>query len=513
MKIQFVFKLTIASLAILVTSCKNTSKMVSNNVSKQSQSIVQPNILFIVLDDMGYGDPQCYNPESLIPTPNIDRLAKQGIRFTDAHAPASICGPSRYGFLTGRYPWRRGPRGHENGDKFEDVSIEEGRLTLASLLQKNGYNTAQMGKWGLNQKYSAAVKTGMKPGTKDAYDFPNKKLLGPELFGFKYTWTDTHLYPKIGHDTIEGMDPISDCKLVFENGLPLNLDLEPDNPYVILPNSANKVMEYLEVYSGRKENPNFHQDKNKPFFIYWDSVGPHAPYVPLKQFQGKSKVGRYGDYIVEIDDFIGKMLDKLEELKLADNTLVIFTSDNGPDKYTYKRVEDFQHYSMGKWRGVKRDALEGGNRTPFIVRWPGYAKANSVNNTAFCLTDLIATFADIVGDTIPKNAGEDSFSILPLFHSTPIEYKRPPIVYHNTGRKMAIRVDDWVCIDAPSGIVEEEPDWFKKERHIVDDDQKVALFNLADDPQQTKNVALKYPEKVKEFKQKLDELIQKGNSH
>ncbi|WP_104809927.1 sulfatase family protein [Polaribacter filamentus] len=515
MKIKLVTKLTTLLLVLVLASCKNASKTDSKDLTtkKEVTALDKPNILFIYMDDMGYGDPQCYNPESLIPTPNIDKLAKQGMRFTDAHTAAPICGPSRYGLLTGRYPWRRGPNGHGNGGKFDDVGIESGRLTLASLLKKNGYNTAQLGKWGLSHNYSDAVKPGKKPGTKEAYDFPNKKLSGPQLFGFDYTWTDTHLYPKIGHDTIRGMDPISDSKLVFENSLPLNPSLEVENPYNLLPNSGNKVIEYMEVYVGKKENPKFNQDKSKPFFIYWDSVGPHAPYVPLEQFQGKSKVGRYGDYVYEIDYFIGKMLDKLEELKLADNTIVIFSSDNGPDKYTYERIKDFKHYSLGKWRGVKRDAWEGGNRTPFIVRWPGNVEANTVNNTTFCLTDMMATFAEIVGDTIPENVGEDSFSMLSLLKPTTNEFNRPPIIYHNTKRKMGIRADDWVYMDAPSGAVEEDPEWFKKERGVIPHNQEVELFNLSEDPQQTKNVAIEYPEKVKELKKTLDDMIEKGNSH
>jgi arylsulfatase A-like enzyme len=236
-------------------------------------------------------------------------------------------------------------------------------------------------------------------------------------------------------------------------------------------------------------------------------------YVPLPQFQGKSKVGRYGDYVYEIDYFIGKMLDKLKELGLADNTIVIFSSDNGPDKYTFERVIDYKHYSMGKWRGVKLDAWEGGNRTPFIIRWPGKIKANTVNNTTFCLTDMMATFAEILGDTVPENAGEDSFSILPLLRTNTREFNRPPIIYHNTKRKMGIRSDDWVYIDAPSGGVTEEPEWFKRERGAVPHNQGIELFNLSSDPQQTKNLALKYPDKVKELKKKLNEIIEKGSSH
>jgi len=231
-------------LFVAVLGCVDNSE----NESKQ-----QPNILFIYLDDMGYGDPQCYNAESQIPTPNIDKLAKEGMMFTDMHSAAPVCGPSRYGLLTGRYPWRRGKGGCGNGAKFRDVFIENGRLTIASMLKEKGYNTAQIGKWGLRHNYSDAVKPGMEPGTKEAYDFPNKPLLGAQLFGFDYSWTLTYLYPEPGIDTMLGIDPVSDAKIVFENSLPEDTSLQLMDPYEWFPVSAKKVMEYLENFAGEKE--------------------------------------------------------------------------------------------------------------------------------------------------------------------------------------------------------------------------------------------------------------------
>jgi len=504
----FTIILILLSILVLI-GCRQDFKQDSLDVSALAK---KPNILFIFLDDMGYGDPQCYNPESLIPTPNINRLATEGMKFTDAHTAAAVCGPSRYGLLTGRYPWRRGKGGAGNGKKFRDVFIEDGRQTIASMLKNNGYNTAQMGKWGLRHNYSDAVKTSMKPGTKDAYDFPNKKLEGAQLFGFDYTYTQTYLFPVPGIDTIPGMDVISDAKMVFENSLPQDPDLNIKNPYDLLPESAENAIDYLESYAGKKKNAKFGLDKDKPFFLYWDPVGPHTPYTPLPEFRGKSKVGPYGDYVFEIDHYIGKMLDKLEELELADNTIVIFASDNGPDKFTYSRIQNFRHYSMGDWRGVKRDAWEGGNRTPFIIKWPGKVKPNTVNDTPFCLTDMMATFAEIVGAKLPDNAGEDSFSMLSLLQTEPSEFNRPSIIYHNTRGKMGIRVDNWVYIDAPSGAVDQDPDWFKEERGVIAHNEKVELFDLSEDPQQLKNLALENPNKVKQLKQKLDEMIENGRS-
>jgi len=507
MKLGVYSKILTINMFAALFACKADSK---KNSSTENEA-EKPNILFLYMDDMGIGDPQCYNPESLIPTPNIDKLAKQGVRFTDAHSPASVCGPSRYGLVTGRYPWRRGDQGFGNGKAYDDVMIQEGRQTIASLLKANGYNTAQIGKWGIKNNYSDAVKPGMEPGTLDAYDFPNRKLLGSNLFGFDYAYTQTHIYEKVGFDSIEGMAAVTDCKMPFVNGLPVNKDLEPENPYNWIPNSAEKVIEYIEVYGGKKENPEFGFDRNNPFFIYWDPPGPHAPYVPLPEFVGKSEVGPYGDYVYEIDHYIGLMLEALKENDLAKNTIVIFSSDNGPDKYSYARIEDFDHYGMGSWRGLKIDLWEGGNRIPFIARWPGKIKPNTVNNHQFCLTDMMATFSEIVGHELTEDEGEDSFSILSLLKTGEPTQERPPILYSTPRKQLAIRKDEWVFIDAPAGG-RNEPEWFKKERGVVEHNQEVELFNLKEDPQQTKNLALEYPEKVKELKQELDEMVAYGSS-
>lgn len=467
----------------------------------------KPNILLIYLDDMGYGDPKCFNADSKIPTPNIDKLAKDGIRFTNAHTPAPICGPSRYGLLTGRYPWRRGEGGFGNGPKFRDAFIEEGRLTLASLLRNKGYNTAQFGKWGLRHNYSDAVKSGMEPGTRDAYDFPNKRLLGSQLFGFDYSWCITFLFPS------PGTKIISDSKHQFENGLPVDTSLTEKDPYQWLPESAFKVCEYIETYAGKKENPNFGLDRNKPFFIYWDPPSPHEPIVPNKKFLGISGAGKYGDFVYEIDHYIGMMLKALDDSQLSKNTLVIFSSDNGPESIAYDRVNEYNHYSMGDWRGAKRDSWEGGNRVPFIVKWPGQINPNTTDESPICLTDLLATFSEVLGSALPDNQGEDSFSFLPLLSKKESDkMERAPIIYHSTKGNMGIRDGDWVLLETPNGNDSREPEWFRKKRGVVEHSEKVELFNMSEDPQQLKNLSLEYPEKVNELKTKLNAIIQKGGS-
>lgn len=455
-----------------------------------------PNILFIYLDDLGYGDAGCFNADSRIPTPNIDRIAREGVSFTDSHTPAAICGPSRYGLMTGRYPWRRGPGGTGNGAKYQDVFIEKGRETVASLLGRAGYNTGQFGKWGIRHNYSQAVKPGMDPGYAESYDFPDRRLLGAQAVGFDYAWHMTHLFP---------LEP-SHCKHQLENGLPVDPDwaTQLSDPYRWLPDSAMKIVEYLETYSGERENPNFNQDRDKPFFLYWDPPSPHEPIVPNQEFIGTSGAGKYGDFVVEIDHYIGRMLDALDRLGLSDNTLVVFSSDNGPETSCYQRTRECGHYSMGKLRGVKRDIWEGGHRLPLLVRWPGVTEPGRVSDQLVCMTDWLATFADMTGQQLPANAGEDSVSILPLLRGddTPA---RDSVIHHMPQGHFAIRHNDWLYIDYPTGDANNcEPEWFRAERGVVRHEARGELFNLADDLQQTRNLYNDHPEIVKALKARLD---------
>lgn len=462
----------------------------------------KPNILFIYLDDLGYGYVSAYNSNSKIATPNMDRLAQEGMTFTNAYAPAAICGPSRYGVITGRYPWRRGAEGTGNGDKFRDVFIASGRLTIASLFKEQGYNTTQIGKWGLRHNYSDAVKTGKTPGHKDSYDFPDKPLLGSNLYGFDYSWCITHLFPA------PGTDKIGDSKNTLENGIPIDPTLKTDNYYDWLPQSANKVVEYLQTYTGKRNNSKFSLDSNKPFFIYWDPPSPHMPIVPNMEFLDTSDAGAYGDFVVEIDHYVGEMLNTLNRLDLADNTIVIFSSDNGPEIYAYPRIQEYQHYSMGELRGLKRDVYEGGAKVPLIVRWPNKIKKGATTDEPVGLIDMMASFADLLGYELPNNSAEDSHSILPiLLGEESYEIQNNPIVFHTIDGRYAIRINDMVYIDASSGAQSNEPEWFREERGVVLHSQDVELFDLAKDPQQLTNIAGKNFATTQEMKATLNDII------
>lgn len=466
-----------------------------------NQRTVQPNILFIYLDDLGYGDLSCFNANSRIQTPNIDRIAAEGIAFTDAHTPAAICGPSRYGLMTGRYPWRRGEGGSGNGGKHQDLFMERGRMTIASLLHDAGYNTAQIGKWGIRHNYSDAVKPGCSPTEIDSYDFPARRLLGPQLVGFDYSWCVTWL-----------ADP--ETKHEMENGLPVDPEWRSrvSDPYRWLPESANKVVERVQACAGKHENPNINVDGSKPFFIYWDPPSPHEPVVPNKEFVGKSGAGAYGDFVLEIDHYVGKMLDALNNSGVAESTIVIFSSDNGPENTCYERAREYKHYSMGNLRGVKRDTWEGGHRLPLLVRWPSVVDSGSRSEELICLTDWLATFADIESQPLPDNAGEDSISFLPLLQGESCQAERESVIHHTPSGQFAIRHKEWLYIDHTTGDANAEPEWFRNERGVKSHDGPCELFNLKQDPQQTTNLYDQYPEDAKKLKQMLMLHIEAGRT-
>lgn len=452
-----------------------------------------PNILLIYLDDMGYGDASAFNPDSKIRTPHIDRIANEGIVFTDAHAAAAVCGPSRYGLLTGRYPWRRGKGGTSNGAKFRDMFLRTDRMTIASLLKRKGYNTGQFGKWGLRHDYSETVLPGREPGELDAYDLQNKRLLGAQLVGFDYSWCITYLDKRD-----------SNIKSQFENGKPLDPTLAPTDPYRWLPDSAEKVVEYLEVHGGARENAQFGIDTDNPFFVYWDPPSPHDPIVPNEAFVGKSGAGLYGDFMLEIDHYVGEMLDTLDRFDLAENTLVIFASDNGPATGVYERIQAFEHLSMGERRGMKADVLEGGHRVPLAVRWPKAIEGSQLSCALVSLTDWLATIAEITDQRIPEDAGEDSLSFLPILKGETLARPyREQVVHHTPRGLFAIREEDWVYIDGgdhPSS----EPEWYRERLGVQAHSYPGQLYNLETDPKQATNLYGRFPEKAEEMKTLLE---------
>ena len=481
--------------------------------------MTKPNIIYIFADDMGYGDMACNNPDCKIPTPNLDRLATRGMRFTDAHAGSSVCTPSRYNVLTGRYAWRSRLK---QGIVWEwdGALIEEGRMTVADVLRDNGYSTACIGKWHLGWDWPTLDGT-----------HPNDTLeFGKGLHRERAAFADNIDYTARigggpvdrGFDSYFGVDvPNFSPYTWFEN------DHLKDQPTTTKPDDMYghpgrmkpgwKLEEMIPEFTRRAVDLiESNADSEKPYFLYFPLTSPHSPIVPNEQFKGMSGVDNYGDFVCEVDWVAGQVMDALDRTGTADNTLLIFTSDNGPEKGTpddqgvYERARRTGHYSMSSLRGIKRDAWEGGHREPFVAAWPEVIPAGSRCDQPVCLGDLMATCAEIVGAELPEDAGEDSVSLLPLLKGETDKPTRDLVVHHSMSGRFAIRRGDWVFIDSPTGDDNGEPEWLKQQRGYEPHDSPGELFNLREDLSERVNRYADQPEIVKELSAILNR-IKAGN--
>lgn len=467
----------------------------------------KPNIVYILADDLGYGDVGCYNAASKIPTPNIDRLAKEGVRFTDAHSPSSVCTPTRYALLTGRYAWRTRLQRNVLGP-FSKPLIAEEQLTVPSLLREQGYAAACIGKWHLGWDWPAPGEDGKRDFTKP---IPN----GPTARGFHlYFGTDVPNYPPycfVENDRTVGIP--SEAVQVGRDAFNIAGPMAPGWKLVdVLPGLEKRAIEYIET--GAKEK--------KPFFLYLPLTSPHYPVAPSAAFKGKSEVGEYGDFVMQTDAVVGAVLDELDRCGIAKNTLVILTSDNGPEitgevnPGAYDRLREFGHASMGPLRGAKRDLWEGGHRVPFIARWPGKINPGSTCSETVCHVDLMATLAGMLGVKLPADAGVDSVNILPaLLGEERKSALREATVHHSARGKFAIRKGDWVLILAPTGDDnggKGEPAWFQKDRGYAPHGEAGELFDLAEDAAQKENRYAAEPAKVKELAALLQRYVTDGRS-
>lgn len=457
----------------------------------------KPNILVILADDLGYGDVHCYNPErGKIPTPHIDKLAAQGMRFTDGHSSSGVCTPSRYSMLTGRYHWRsRQQRSVLNG--FSLPLIAPGRLTLASVARQSGYATGCVGKWHLGMVMPNPITEGTIQE-------------GPTTHGFDYYFgisasLDMPPYAFIENDRFTEAPTATKCLLVL-NGKDERNRRGPAAPSFesvqVLPTFARKSVEWIEAR------------KDRPFLLYLALNSPHTPLARTKEWKGKSGLGDYGDWVMQTDAVVGEVLQALETAGVAENTLVILTSDNGPAAYVgtsvsedprdsheggmaVKKIEAQGHFPSGPLRGYKGEVFEGGHRVPFIARWPKVVRAGSVCDQLVAQADLMATIAEITGFKLPDNAGEDSFSLLPLLKggNKPI---RESAVSTSGGGIPAVRQGSWVFLPQPTQDRSQS--------------QPMQLYNLADDLGETKNRAASMPAKVAEMQALLKKLITDGRS-
>ena len=466
-------------------------------------ALAAPNILVILTDDLGFGDVAAYNPQSKIATPNLDRIAREGIRFTDAHAPDGVCSPTRYGLLTGRYAWRTRLKQGVLNDSSPPL-IAPDRLTLADMLTQKGYRTGAVGKWHLGLRWELLDKSA--PQEAGNIDWSQPVLDGPAQHGFAYSFG----LAKPAWAFLENASILAQPTLSFDlTHLPVYLMGPHNNKGIKAPGFEFERMlpRFTEEAVGFVQ---WASREGKPWFLYFTPLAPHRPVVPNKDFQGRSAAGLYGDFVTEVDWAVGEVLAAVDRSGQAEDTLVVFTSDNGPEVDAYRRMLEYRHASMGTLRGLKRDLWEGGHRVPFIARWPARIPAGVVQDEVFCLTDIMATLAAIVDFPLPQDAAEDSYDMRGALFGTDSESPvREATVHHGSQGWFGIRQGDWVLIDHPTGDSNRagpnrEPEWFRRQRLVASHDQAVELFNLRDDPAQTTNLAASAPERVRSMRRLLE---------
>lgn len=452
-----------------------------------------PNIVFILVDDMGYGDPGCYNPTSKIPTPQIDSLAREGMRFTDAHAPGPLCHMSRYGLLTGCYPFRT-----DVTDWRERPLIGADQMTIASLLKSGGYRTAMVGKWHLGFKengYELPLPGGPVDRGFDCYFGIRASTDIPPYF---YIRNDQAVEPPTSEIEANHSAGWTSTQGAFwrKGRIAPNLDLKD-----VLPRFTDEAVKVIEDHASSAADT--------PLFLYVAFPAPHTPWLPARQFLDSSGASLYGDFTVMVDSMVGRVLAALKDAEMSSSTLVLFTSDNGPMWYE-DDVQRFGHDSSGGLRGMKGDAWECGHRMPFIVRWPGKVAASSVSNQMISFTDMLATFAAIVGVELPPEAGPDSFNFLPaLLGNQPEDQPvRDALVIQTANKTMTIRLGDWKLITSLGSGGFSKPSRIEPGRG----DPPGQLYNLAEDLGETNNLYLHKPALVKRLSERLTEIREADHS-
>ncbi|WP_225443963.1 sulfatase family protein [Echinicola arenosa] len=479
-------------LVFIATSCKNQS------TESEKVEVTPPNIIYILADDMGFGDLGANNPDSKIPTPHLDQLAKEGMRFTDAHTSSAVCTPTRYGILTGRYNWRSTLKKGVLGG-YSKPLIDTTRATVASMLSAHGYHTAFIGKWHLSWNWGK--------DTAGKVDFSLPVTHTPNDNGFDYAYghvasLDIPPYVYVENGKVTAV-PTDSTQSKDKYGWWRKGMTGPDFKHEdVTPNFFRRGIQYV------KERAH----AGKPFFLYLPLPSPHTPILPSQEYQGKSGLNPYGDFVMMIDDYMGQLMAAVKEAGIEENTMIVFTSDNGCSPAA--RIEELTakgHYPNGIYRGHKADIFEGGHRVPFIVKWPKTIKASSVSDQTICTTDLMATCADLIGYKLKDNEGEDSYSMLPLFHGETLEGDfREATVHHSINGSFAIRKGEWkLAMTAGSG------GWsFPTPAQVAQQDSlpKVQLFNLKDDPKEEKNLQAEFPEKVGELRALLTKYIESGRS-
>ena len=447
-----------------------------------AQAQEKPNIVYVICDDLGYGDVQCLNPErGKIPTPGVDRLASEGMIFTNAHSGSSVCTPTRYGIMTGRYSWRsRLQRGVVQG--FAPCLITEDQPTVAGYLKGYGYHTAIIGKWHLDFLYLDPA-TGEKVKRKGKKPAPVGSIIpdGPIHRGFDY---------------FHGFHHAGNMKGVIEN----DAVIEHDDEINMLPRLTRKAVEYIDQRA---------KTKDQPFFLYVPYGSPHSPVLPTKEWQGKSGLNDYADFVMETDDGFKQMLEALDRNELTDNTLVIFTSDNGCSRKPaqLEKLQELGHYPSAHMRGSKADLWDGGHCIPFVLRWPRKVKADSTTDQLVCLTDLMATCAEILKAPLPENSAQDSVSFLPALSGQPIVSTRAGVIHHSISGHFGYREGKWKLLLAKGSGGWSSPNEKESKKAPI-----AQLYDIEADPGETTNLYGAQPKVAGRLLKQLESDVTRGRS-
>lgn len=461
-----------------------------------------PNVLVILADDLGYGDLQCYNANSQIKTPNLDQLSREGIRFTDAHTGSAVCSPTRYGLLTGRYAFRSPLKQGVLGG-YSPALIEHDRFTVADLMQRAGYQTGVVGKWHLGLDWPKIPGAQPEP-PHQPHQWPKGDNLnisadltqGPNELGFEYSY--------IIPSSLD-IPPY----LYLENGKPSSRDIVEiqgnDEPRGVFWRTGKgstdfKLKESLDHLVGKAQEFLIgHSKKTAPFFLYLPLTSPHTPWLPSENFQGKSGAGTYGDFVAHTDAVVGRVLNTIDSLGLKENTLVIFTSDNGADWKPGDQQRYPAHKANGILRGQKSDIWEGGHRVPFLVRWPKEVKVPRVANQTICLNDLMGTLATLTRQKLPADAGQDSFDFSPILlaknYTKPI---RSSLIHHSIDGMFSLRQGKWKYVAGKGS-----GGWSNDESTTKD--LPAQLYDMEADPSETRNVIGENPAIAQRLKTLLEE--------
>jgi arylsulfatase A-like enzyme len=484
----------------------------------EAASPARPNIVFILCDDLGYGDVQCYNPAGKIATPNLDRLAAAGMRFTDAHTTSSVCSPTRYSLLTGRYNWRsRLQQGVFGG--LSPRLIEPGRLTVAALLKQHGYHTAAIGKWHLGMDWArhpdkpAPERNGIEQSNQVwSVDFTQPIRNGPNSVGFDYYFgisasLDMVPYTFIQNDrvtvvpTVEKVFPMIPGKEgSWTRRGPGAPEFEAAD---VLPTLTRRSVEYIRQRAAAAK-------AGQPFFLYLPLNAPHTPVVPTPEWRDRSGLHVYADFVMQTDWSVGQVLTALEQEGLTGNTLIIFTSDNGFAPYVdAASLQGRGHAPSAHWRGYKSDLWEGGHRVPFLARWDGKVQPGSTSSQLISLVDFVASCAELLGVRLPDNAGEDSISFLPVLLGRTDGRLRENLVHHSANGKFAIRQGKWkLCLTPGSGGWSSPRDPEAARQRLP----ATQLYDMLADPGETTNLQAERPEVVQQLVRLLEQCVAEGRS-